>query len=95
MLSPAVCAETVYVKYRGIVDLAPFTCESVTRSSVVRRVCYDDREKYLIIGLNGTYYHYCEISRQTVSALLKAESMGRYYNGFTAVNRVGPALCIG
>jgi hypothetical protein len=34
-------AETVNVKYRGPVDLRPFQCQDVTRSSLVRRVCYD------------------------------------------------------
>ena len=73
-------AETVNVKYRGPVDLKPFACETVSRSSLVKRVCYDQRERYMIINLQGTYYHYCEIDSGTVSALLGASSMGRYYN---------------
>lgn len=75
-------AESVIVKYRGSVDLAPFHCQSVTRSSFVRRVCYDQKERYMLINLNGTYYHYCEIGSPTVSGLLSADSMGRYYNRF-------------
>jgi len=54
-------AETVTVKYRGPVDLAPFACEWITRSSVVQRLCYDLRERYIIVNLTGTYYHYCEV----------------------------------
>ena len=73
-------AETVDVKYRGLVDLAPFTCETVTRSSLVQRVCYDPREQYMIINLQGTYYHYCEIDAGTVDQLRTAPSMGRYYS---------------
>lgn len=73
-------AETVNVKYRGPVDLAPFKCESISRSSLVNRVCYDSKEKYMVINLQGVYYHYCEIDGGTVSQLLKADSMGRYYN---------------
>ncbi|SRR6266511_4301870 len=73
-------AESVYVKYRGEIDLAPFNCHGVKRSSVIQRVCYDSREKYLLLSLAGTYYHYCEVDRATVSYLLSAESMGRYYN---------------
>jgi hypothetical protein len=73
-------AEVVFVKYRGPVDLRPFTCETISRSSLVTRVCYDRRESYMIIGLQGTYYHYCEIDRVTVAQLLSADSMGRYYN---------------
>ncbi len=79
-LSGAALAETVNVKYRGVVDLAPFQCESVSRSSLVTRVCYDRKEQYMVIGLQGTYYHYCEIDAGTVAALRGAESMGRYFN---------------
>lgn len=73
-------AESVNVKYRGVVHLAPFKCEAVSRSSLVQRVCYDRRNSYMIINLSGAYYHYCEIDAATVSALLGAESMGTYYN---------------
>jgi hypothetical protein len=79
-ISGAAQAETVNVKYRGVVDLAPFQCESVSRSSLVTRVCYDRKEQYMVIGLQGTYYHYCEIDAGTVAALRGAESMGRYFN---------------
>jgi hypothetical protein len=73
-------AEIVIVKYRGAVDLKPFFCERVSRSSLVTRVCYDRKERYMIINLNGIYYHYCEIDAGTVNNLLNARSMGRYYN---------------
>ena len=78
-ISGQVIAETVSVKYRGPVDLKPFACETVSRSSLVKRVCYDQREQYMIINLQGTYYHYCEIDPATVSALSSAPSMGRYF----------------
>jgi hypothetical protein len=73
-------AETVEVKYRGPVDLKTFECSDVSRSSLVKRVCYDGPNQYMVISLNGTYYHYCEIDQATVGALKSAVSMGRYYN---------------
>lgn len=73
-------AETVDVKYRGPVPLDTFQCTAVQRSSVVKRVCYDEANAYMIISLKGTYYHYCEIDVATVQALLSANSMGQYYN---------------
>jgi hypothetical protein len=73
-------AESVNVKYRGLVNLAPFACEDITRSSFIERVCYDPKNTYMLIDLKGTWYHYCEIDQQTVSDLLAAGSMGRYYN---------------
>jgi hypothetical protein len=79
LVSPAV-AETVDVKYRGLVELAPFACTDVTRSSFIRRVCYDERNSYMLISLKGTYYHYCSIPKSEVNALMTADSMGRYFN---------------
>lgn len=73
-------AETVSVKYRGEVELAPFECQDVTRSSFIQRVCYDADNQYMLISLNGTYYHYCEIGSEVVGALLAAPSMGKFYN---------------
>lgn len=73
-------AETVYVKYRGPVETSHFQCESVSRSSLVDRVCYDASNQYMLISLRGTYYHYCGIGRGTVSAFFDAASMGRFYN---------------
>jgi hypothetical protein len=75
-----VVAEVVIVKYRGPVDLKPFQCQSVARSSLVNRVCYDRRERYMVVSLKGTYYHYCEIDQRTVSRFLGADSMGRFFN---------------
>ena len=73
-------AESVYVKYRGEVGLNQFECTDITRSSFIRRVCYDRHNEYMLISLNGTFYHYCEINAGTVSSLLDAPSMGRFYN---------------
>lgn len=73
-------AETVYVKYRGLVDLSPFKCHLITRSSFVNRLCYDRQEKYVIVKLKNTYYHYCEVPPDVVMDWLKAESIGRFYN---------------
>jgi hypothetical protein len=72
-------AETVFVKYRGTVDLAPFVCQSTPQSSLVERLCYDSKERYVIVNLNGTYYHHCEVPKEVVNNWQKAESLGRYY----------------
>jgi hypothetical protein len=61
-------AETVDVKYRGLIPLDRFTCSSIERSSFIRRVCYDRSDVYMVIRLNDTYYHYCDIDKATVDA---------------------------
>ena len=73
-------AETVFVKYRGALDLQPFECEWITRSSLVKRLCYDRDQQYVVVNLNGTYYHYCSMPPRVVEAWRAAESMGQFFN---------------
>jgi hypothetical protein len=72
--------EVVDVRYRGPVKLVSFDCQEVTRSSFVHRVCYDARESYMLVKLGEIYYQYCEIDAGTVVGLLRANSMGSFYN---------------
>jgi KTSC domain-containing protein len=79
-ISAEVHSETVDVKYRGPVELKTFECSDTNRSSFIQRVCYDKAQSYMIIGLRGTYYHYCELPTPTYHALMDAPSMGQFYN---------------
>jgi KTSC domain len=73
-------AERVYVKARGEVDLAPFRCENVTRSANVKRLCYAEKDQYVLVSLKGIWYHFCGVPPATMSGWKKATSKGRYYN---------------
>ncbi|CAN5276872.1 KTSC domain-containing protein [soil metagenome] len=87
-------AETVDVKYRGLIDLKTFSCQNITRSSFINRVCYDQTNQYMIIQLNSVYYHYCELPKSTLDALLVASSMGQYFNGnIKGSGKDGPYDC--
>jgi hypothetical protein len=66
LLTAEVRSETVEVKYRGTIDLKTFDCRDINRSSFIQRVCYDKAQSYMIIALNGTYYHYCELAHRFV-----------------------------
>jgi KTSC domain len=79
LLSVSARSETADVKYRGLVDLKRFICTD-TKSSFVNRVCYDKSSAYMLILLNRTWYHYCEIDQATVSAPVNADSVGHFYN---------------
>ena len=79
-ISTPVFSETVNVKYRGDIDLKPFTCTETPRSSFIQRVCYDQKERYMLINLRGVYYHYCELSSATFDSFMTAPSMGQFYN---------------
>ena len=72
-------AERVYVKARGEVDLAPFRCENV-RGANVNRLCYDEREAYVLVSLKGIWYHFCGVPPATLASWKRASSKGRYYN---------------
>ena len=48
-------AETIDVKDYGSVSLRTFSCD-YTRSSVVKRICYDQAEQFMIIKLNEAYF---------------------------------------
>jgi hypothetical protein len=80
LLTAEVRSETVDVKYRGPVDLRPFECRDINRSSFIQRVCYDKAQSYMVISLKGTYYHYCELPSATFDGLMGAPSMGQFYN---------------
>jgi len=88
-------AETVEVKYHGLVNIGNFDCNTITRSSFIRRVCYNNQHSYMIISLDYTYYHYCSVDPTTVRNFLNAESMGRYYNANirSQGSRRGPFDC--
>ena len=62
--SASAADQTVVVKYSGPVNLAPFACEAITRSSFIENVCYDAKNTYMLIDLKGTWYHYCEIDQE-------------------------------
>lgn len=72
-------AETVEVTDRGPVDLAPFTCQDVTRSSVISRVCYDGERRHMLVQRHAAYFQYCDVPQETRDALLNAPSMGRFF----------------
>ena len=72
-------AEIVDVKDRGAVDLKPFTCQDITRSSVISRVCYDTESRRMLVQRHADYHQYCDMPKATLDAFLNAPSMGRYY----------------
>jgi len=72
-------AETVQVKYHGPVSLDLFECTEIRESSDVSRICYDKAERYMVIQLKSTYYHYCEIDHATIRGLLQAGSKREFF----------------
>jgi hypothetical protein len=86
-------AETVTVEHRGAIDLAPFACQDVTRSSLVSRVCYDAANRIMIVQMNAAYSQYCDVPEATRDAFLNAPSMGQYYKANIGDSGTGPYQC--
>lgn len=75
----AASAETVDVKYHRAVSLDTFACSNIQEGSDVKRICYDKAERYMLIRLKSTYYHYCEIDAATVQSLQGASSKRDFF----------------
>lgn len=94
LLSHAATAETVQVKYHGPVSLDAFACSDVNENSDVSRICYDKAERYMVIRLKTTYYHYCAIDAATVQGLQSARSKRDFFESrIRGSGKEGPFDC--
>lgn len=75
-------AKNIHVKYRGVVDVenGQFVSYKLKPSSLVQEIYFDASNRYLIVNLNGTNYHYCGIEKNVVETWVSSESLGRFYN---------------
>ena len=87
-------SEIVDVKDRGAVDLKPFKCQDITRSSVISRVCYDAEDRRMLVQRHAVYHQYCDLPKATLDAFLNAPSMGRHYRAnIEGDGESGPYAC--
>jgi len=63
----------------GPSDGAPFDCQLIARSSMVRRVCHDAAQRRAVVEIGGVDQQFCDIPPAVVSSWMAADSMGRYY----------------
>ena len=77
--APWEAAEIVDIRDRGAVDLKPFDCQDITRSSVISRVCYDTESRHMLVRRYAVYHQYCDLPKDTLDAFLNAPSMGRFF----------------
>ena len=87
-------AETVDVEGYGAVDLRAFTCQDITRSSVISRVCYDTESRRMLVQRHAAYQQYCDLPKDTLDAFLNAPSMGQYFRAnIEGADGSGPYAC--
>lgn len=74
----------VNIKHSSIsVDLNNSNFEDFHKpSSFIGGAWYDKKYSYLIIKLNGVYYHYCGLPVSTWSDFKEAPSLGKFYNQY-------------
>ena len=72
-------ADVVDVGHAGPVDLAPFVCTDITRSTMIGRACYDEATRSAVIEVRSVYRQFCNLPKPTFDALLDAPSMGQFY----------------
>jgi hypothetical protein len=87
-------AEIVDVKDRGAVDLKPFNCQDITRSSSISRVCYDSESRRMLVQRHAVYQQYCDLPKETRDAFLNAPSMGWFFKtNIEGADGSGPYAC--
>ena len=87
-------AESVDVRNLGPVNLQPFICQDITRSSLIERVCYDEANRHMVVRHSAVYDQYCELPKSVADAFLNAPSMGQYFNANIAgAGKSGPYDC--
>lgn len=83
----SVVKKYVSVKYRSDpVDISSFEHLDTSKSSWVRGAWYDSGNKYMIINLSGTNYHYCSMPNSVWRNFKSASSFGSHYNGYIKGN---------
>jgi len=82
-LSVAQAEQRLVIKYRPTtvdVDKPYFEYLNTLRSSFVRGAWYDKKNRYMIINLSGTNYHYCGVEEGTWKVFKSSPSFGKAYN---------------
>lgn len=73
-------ADVVDATNAGPIDLTPFVCTDITRSTMIARACYDEARRLAVLDVRSTYRQFCGMPKATFKALLDAPSMGQFYN---------------
>ena len=79
-MSDAVACITVKYRSTPVCFNKSVVCTETPQSSFIRAVCYDAAASYMLINLDGVWYHYCAVDSASVHNLIHASSPGTYYN---------------
>ncbi len=79
-------AETIQVKFLGPVDLSNYKCPNIKPDGDVRRICFDEVKKHLIVKLDRTYYNYCNMTWDVVTKWISSPDLGDHYRNYIITN---------
>ena len=75
--------EWITIKYRDTrVDVSGFQTIDTSSSSFIRNAYYDAENNYLILNLDWTYYHWCDVPKYVRDDFKSSESLWKYYNKY-------------
>ena len=61
-------------------ELESLECVEMTRSRVIRRICYDEFRQYMVVDFEGRYREFCQVERETAEAFLQAKSLAQFFS---------------
>lgn len=81
--SSSINGNLITIKYRNDpVDISSFQKHDTSDSSFVEKAYYDANNKYLILNLSWTNYHWCNVPKYIWDDFKTADSYGEYYNKY-------------
>ena len=73
----------ISIKYRNdLVDVSSFQSLNTSSSSFIEKAYYDSSNKYLILNLSWTNYHWCNVPQYIWTDFKSADSYWEYYNKY-------------
>lgn len=76
-------SDYIVVKYRDTpVEISKFKTINTSSSSFIEKAYYDLDNKYLVLNLNWTNYHRCDVPEYIWNEFKNADSFGKYYNKY-------------
>lgn len=77
---PLLFAKDVEVKYRDSpVNVDSFKKYTLKPSSLVKKMFYNEKNKYLIVKINRYFYQYCKINKTIIEKWIESKSLGAFY----------------
>jgi hypothetical protein len=71
--------EMVIVQSSEWLEIQDLECIDVTRSRVIRRICYDESTGYMLVDVAGRYHEFCGVDRTTLEQFVSATSITRFF----------------